>query len=139
MVFQVTKAGYTSLTAVLLGTKTAADAGLCHAHHGFGDMQCVRHIAACMEHDLRGAEHIQPPIGINGAVGAEGFHHGLLAGLGVVNVVNDYIAGCKHCIDIAGTALIVGAEVAFVVGAPPGTDWPQLSSGCTRMGLSLAV
>ena len=80
-------------------------------------MQCVRNIAPCMEHDLRGAEHIQPPIGINGAVGAEGLHHGLLAGLGVVNVVNDYIAGCKHCIDVTGSAFIVGTEVALIVGS----------------------
>ena len=101
----------------LLGTKSAADAGLCHAHHGFGNMQCVRNIAPCMEHDLRGAEHIQPPIGINGAVGTEGLHHGLLAGLGVVHMVNDYIAGRQYSIDIAGTTLIVGAEVAFVVGS----------------------
>ena len=59
-----------------------------------------------MEYDLRGAEHIQPPIGINGAVGAEGLHHGLLAGLGVVNVVNDYIAGRKHCVDVTGSCLL---------------------------------
>ena len=70
-----------------------------------------------MEHDLRGAEHIQPPIGINGAVGAEGLHHGLLAGFGVVNVVNDYIAGCKHRVDITGSAFIMGAEIAFVVSS----------------------
>ena len=78
-------------------------------------MQCVRNIAPCMEHDLRRAEHIQPPIGINGAVGAEGLHHGLLAGFCVVNMVNDHIAGRQYSIDIAGTALIVGAEVALVV------------------------
>ena len=80
-------------------------------------MQCVRNIAPCMEHDLRGAEHIQPPIGINGAVGAEGLHHGLLAGFGVVHMVDDHIAGCKHCVDIAVSAFVMGAEVAFVVGS----------------------
>ena len=69
-----------------------------------------------MEHDLGGAEHVQPPISVNGTIGAEGFHHGLLAGLGVVNMVDHHIAPRQHCVDVSGAALIVGTQVALVVG-----------------------
>ena len=101
----------------LLCAKAAADAGLCHAHHAFGDMQCVCNITPCMEYDLGGAEHVQASIGVDRAVGAEGLHHSLLTGLGVVHMVDDHIAGCKHCVDITGSAFIMGTEVAFVIGS----------------------
>ena len=101
----------------LLRAKAAADAGLCHTHHAFGNMQCVCNIAPCMEYDLGGAEHVQASVGVDRAVGAEGLHHRLLAGLGVVHMVDDHIAGCKHGIDIAVSAFIMGTEVALVVGS----------------------
>ena len=76
----------------LLSAKAATDAGLGDTHHGLGNVQCIGNVAAGVEHDLGRAEHIQPPISINGAIGAEGLHHSLLAGLGVVHMVDDHIA-----------------------------------------------
>ena len=110
----------------LLCAKTAADAGLRNTHHGFGDMQCIGDVAAGMENDLGRAEHIQPPVSINGAIGAEGFHHGLLAGLGVVHMVDDHIAPGQHSVDITVAAFIMSAEVAFVVGAHGGKAFPVI-------------
>ena len=79
-------------------------------------MQGVCDVAPRMEHDLCRAEHVQASVGVNGAVGAEGLHHGLLAGFGVVHMVDDDIAGSQHGINVAGAALVMGAEVALVVG-----------------------
>ena len=79
-------------------------------------MQGIGDVAPRMEHDLGGAEHVQPPISVNGTIGAEGFHHGLLACLGVVNMVDHHIAPRQHCVDVSGAALIVGTQVALVVG-----------------------
>ena len=80
-------------------------------------MQGIGDVAPRMEHDLGGAEHVQPPISVNGTIGAEGFHHGLLAGLGVVDMVDHHIAPRQHCVDVSGAALIVGTQVALVVGS----------------------
>ena len=80
-------------------------------------MQGIGNVAPRMEHDLGGAEHVQPPISVNGTIGAEGFHHGLLAGLGVVNMVDHHIAPRQHCVDVSAAALVVGAEVPLVVGS----------------------
>ena len=118
----------------LLGTKAAADAGLGNTHHGFGDVQGIGDVAPCMEHDLGGAEHVQPPISVNGTIGAEGFHHGLLAGLGVVNMVDHHIAPRQHCVDVSGAALIVGTQVALVVGSLPGTGPPSCPPGAPEPG-----
>ena len=101
----------------LLGTEAAADAGLDDADHGFGDVQSIRHVAAGVEDDLGGAEDVQPPVQIHIAAGAEGLHHGLLARLGVVDMVDDHIAVRQHGVDIAAAALVVGAEVPLVVRA----------------------
>ena len=108
----------------LLGTKTAADAGLGNTHHGFGDMQGIGNVAPRMEHDLGGAEHIQAAIGVDGAVGAEGFHHGLLAGFGVVNMVDHHIAPRQHCVDVSGAAFVVGAKVPLVIGSHRAQAFP---------------
>ena len=110
----------------LLCAKTAADAGLGNTHHGFGDMQCIGDVAAGMENDLGRAEHIQPSVSINGAIGAEGFHHGLLAGLGVVHMVDDHITPGQHSVDIAAAAFIMSAEVALVVGTHGGKAFPVI-------------
>ena len=110
----------------LLSAKAAADAGLGDTHHGLGNVQCIGNVAAGVEHDLGRAEHIQPPISINGAIGAEGLHHSLLAGLGVVHMVNDHIAPGQHSVDIAVAAFIMSAEVALVVGAHGGKAFPVI-------------
>ena len=108
----------------LFCTKAAADAGLGDTHHGFGNVQCISNVAAGVENDLGRTEHIQPPVSINGAIGAEGFHHGLLAGLGVVHMVDDHITSGQHSVNIAAAARIVGAEVALVVGTHGGKAFP---------------
>ena len=101
----------------LLGPKTAADAGFDDPDHGFGNMQGIGHIAAGMEDDLRRAENVQTSIQINGAIRAECFHHGLLAGLGMVGVFNDDIAVCQHSFNVAVSLLTMGTKIAFVVGS----------------------
>ena len=100
----------------LLGTKAAAHPGLGNTHHGFGDVQGIGNVAPRMEHDLGGAEHVQPPISVNGTIGAEGLHHSLLAGLGVIHPVDDHVTASQHSVDISAAALVVGAEVPLVVG-----------------------
>ena len=89
-------------------------------------MQCIGNVAAGVEHDLGRAEHIQPPVSINGAIGAEGLHHSLLAGLCVVHMVNDHIAPGQHSVDITIAAFIMGAEVALVVGAHGSKAFPVI-------------
>ena len=108
----------------LFCTKAAADAGLGDTHHGFGNVQCIGNVAAGVENDLGRTEHIQPPVSINGAIGAEGLHHSLLAGLGVVHMVDDHITSGQHSVNIAAAARIVGAEVALVVGTHGGKAFP---------------
>ena len=108
----------------LFCTKAAADAGLGDTHHGLWNVQCIGDVAAGMEHDLGRAEHIQPPISINGTIGAEGLHHGLLAGLGVVHMVDDHIAPGQHIVDITIAAFIMSAEVALIVGTHGGKALP---------------
>ena len=100
----------------LFCAKSAADTRFCDAHHRLGDVQGVRDVTPGVEDDLGRAEDIQAAIQVDVAAGAEGLHHGLLAGFGVVNVVDDDVALAQHGVDIAGTALVVGAEVALVVG-----------------------
>ena len=80
-------------------------------------MQGIGNVAPRMEHDLGGAEHVQPPISVNGTIGAEGLHHSLLAGLGVIHPVDDHVTASQHSVDISAAALVVGAEVALVVGS----------------------
>ena len=108
----------------LLCAKTAADAGLRNANHRFGNMQCIGDVAAGMENDLGRAEHIQPAVSINGAIGTEGLHHGLLAGLGVVHMVDDHITPGQHSVDITVAAFIMSAEVALIVGTHGGKAFP---------------
>ena len=99
----------------LLCAKAAADAGLGNANHGLWNVQRIGNVAPCVEHDLGRAEHIQASIGVNRAIGAEGLHHCLLAGFGMVYMIDHDITACQNSFDIAGAALIMGAEVALVV------------------------
>ena len=101
----------------LFGTKAAADAGLDDADHGFGDVERVGHVAAGMEDDLGRAEDVQTAVEVHIAAGAEGLHHRLLAGLGVIHMVDDHVAVGQHGVDVAAAAFIVGAEIALVVRA----------------------
>ena len=60
---------------------------------------------------------MQAAVGVNLAVGAEGFHHRLLACLRVVHAVDNDIAVREDRINIAVAALVVRAQVAPVVRA----------------------
>ena len=60
---------------------------------------------------------MQAAVGVNLAVGAEGFHHRLLACLRVVHAVDNDIAVREDRIDIAVAALVVRTQVAPVVRA----------------------
>ena len=99
----------------LLRAEAAADAGLRHTHHGLRDVERVCNDAAGVEDDLCRAQDVQPAIEVDAAIGAEGLHHGLLAGFGMVDMVDDHIAVGQHGVDVAAAALVVGAEVALVI------------------------
>ena len=101
----------------LLGAEAAADARFGDAHLAFRDMQCVRHDSAGVEHDLGRADDMQAAVGVDLAVGAEGFHHRLLACLRVVHAVDNDIAVREDRINITVAALVVRAQVAPVVRA----------------------
>ena len=60
---------------------------------------------------------MQAAVGVNLAVGAEGFHHRLLACLRVIHAVDNDIAVREDRIDIAVAALVVRAQVAPVIRA----------------------
>ena len=110
----------------LLGAEAAADAGLADADHTLGDVQRVCQNAAAVENDLRRAEHIQPPVGIDAAIGAEGLHHRLLAGLGVVHMVDHDIAALQHSVHIAAAGFLMCAEIALVVGTYGAQAFPVI-------------
>ena len=80
-------------------------------------MQCVRHNTAGMEHDLGRADDVQTAVGVDLAVGAEGFHHRLLACLRVVHAVDNDIAVREDLVNIAVAALVMRTQVALVVRA----------------------
>ena len=80
-----------------------------------GDVQRIRNDAAHMEHDLRGRNDVQAAVVVDLGIGAEGLHHGLLAGLGVVDVVDDLVAACQHRVHVAVAAGVACAQVAPVV------------------------
>ncbi len=57
------------------------------------------------------------PVGVDLAVGAEGFHHRLLACLRVIHVVDNNIAVREDRINITVAAFIVRTQVALVIRA----------------------
>ena len=120
----------------LLGAKAAADAGLADADHTLGNMQGVCQNAAAVENDLGRAEYVQPPVGIDAAIGAEGFHHRLLARLGVIHMVDHDIAALQHSVHIAAAGFFMRAEVALVVGTH-GTQALPVVFGMDQHGVIL--
>ena len=60
---------------------------------------------------------MEPPVGVHLGVGAEGLHHGLVAGGGVVDVVDDIVAVGQHLVHVPVRAHLAGAQVALVVGS----------------------
>ena len=99
----------------LLGSEAAADAGLLHVDLGLGDVQGVGQNAPHVEDDLGGGHHMEPAVGVHLRVGAEGLHHGLVAGLGVVHSVHHTGAVGQNLVHVAVGAGLAGAQVAPVV------------------------
>ena len=101
----------------LLGAETAADAGLLHVDLGLGNVQGVGQNAPDVEDDLGGGNNMEPPIGVHLGIGAEGLHHSLVAGGGVVDMVNDIVTLGQNVIHVSVRAHLAGAQVALVVRA----------------------
>ena len=70
---------------------------------------------AAVEYDLGGAEHVQASIGVDRAVSAEGLHHSLLAGLGVIDMVDHNIALPQYFLDISLSRFVMGAQISLIV------------------------
>ena len=60
---------------------------------------------------------MEPPVGVHLGIGAEGLHHGLVAGGGVVDVVNDVVTVGQNTVHVSVRAHLTGAQVALVVRA----------------------
>ena len=101
----------------LLGTEAAADAGLLHPHHALGDAQGGGNDAAAVEHNLGGGNHMEPPVAVHLAVGAEGLHHGLVKGLGVIGMLQHNVAVRHYGVHIAAGGYLAGNQIPLVVAA----------------------
>src|SRR5699024_623484 len=99
----------------LLGPEAAADAGLFHPDAALGDAQRPGQDAPDVEHDLRGGNDMEPPVAVQLGVGAEGLHHGLVEGLGVVGAVQHDVAAGQDGVHVAVPAGAAGDQVAAVV------------------------
>ena len=101
----------------LLGAKTAANTRFFHPDAAFGDAQCAGQDAPRMEHDLGAGQHPQATVAVQRGVGAEGLHHGLIAGGGVVGAIQHDVAVRQHRVHIAVAAHLAGHQIAPVVAA----------------------
>ena len=101
----------------LFGAKPTADAGLCHPHFGFGDVQGVSDDTPGMKDDLGGTEHVQPPIGVHVGVGAEGLHHGLAVRFGMIGALQHHVAVGQHGLNVPVSRLLVGTQISPVICA----------------------
>ena len=101
----------------LLGAEPAADAGLFHPDAAFGDAQRVGQNAPAVENDLGGGDHMQPAVAVHLGVGAEGLHHRLAEGAGVVGAVQHDVAVGQHGLHVAVAVHLAGHQVAAVVAA----------------------
>ena len=99
----------------LLGTEAAADSGLFYMNHGLRDIQSVGNDPAAVEHDLGGADDMKPAVPVDFRIGAEGLHHGLLAGLHMIGMVNHHRAAVQYLVNVPFPLLTGGAEVPAVV------------------------
>ena len=110
----------------LFGAEAAADAGFGHPDPGLGDPQGVGEDPPHMKDDLGGAYHVQSPVGIDAAVGAEGLHHGLLGRQGVIGSLHGHRTVCQHLLHIPFFRTAAGAEISFVVGSHRAEGLPVL-------------
>ena len=99
----------------LLRAEAAADARLLDVDFALGDVQGVGDDAPHMEHDLRGGHDVQAAVVVDLSVSAESLHHGLLAGLGVVDAIHDLVAAGQHRVHVPVAADVARAQVAPVV------------------------
>ena len=76
----------------LLRAESASDPRLADADHGLWNMQGIREDSSAVEHDLRGAHHVQSSVGIDRTERPECLHHSLLACFRMINMINDHVA-----------------------------------------------
>ena len=101
----------------LLGAEAAADAGLHHPHHVLGQAQSMGDGAAAVEGHLGGGYHVEPPVMVQIGIGAEGLHHGLGVGLGIIGLIHHHVAGSHGGIHVAVGVAAAGHQVALRVAA----------------------
>ena len=112
--------------AALLSAEAAANTRLNNAHHGFRNMQGLRHNAAAVENNLRRAEDIQTTIGVNRAIGHERLHHILLYSLRARGLLNHDVAFAENLINIAVLNRFAGAQVALVISTDRAVRYPGI-------------
>ena len=101
----------------LLGSEAAADTRLFHADPAFGDAESLGKDPAAVEHDLGRGDHMQPAVAVQLRIGAEGLHHGLAEGLGVVGTIQHDLAVRKDGFHVAVRVDIAGHQVATAVAS----------------------
>ena len=139
--FEGDKSGIHLAHRSLLGAKAAADAGLFHPDAALGDAQRPGQDSAAVEHDLGGRNDVQTSIPVQRGIGAEGLHHGLLEGPGVVGAVQDHITVRQNGLHIAVLFLAAGHQVALVVPSHGAGRFPILlrvdENGVVQRGMGI--
>ena len=82
---------------------------------GFWDVQGVGQDPPDVKDDLGGTDDMEAAIGIHLRIGAEGLHHSLLAGLGVVDPLHHLVAAGQDLVHIPVLTGLAGTQVAAVV------------------------
>ena len=106
--------------ARLLGAEAAADAGLHHAHPRLRDVEGAGDHAPHVEGHLRGGGHREAAVGVDLGEGAEGLHHGLRVGEGMVGALEDDVGRGEGGIEVAVLGQARGDDVAHAVVPDPG-------------------
>ena len=60
---------------------------------------------------------MEPPIAVHLAVGTEGFHHGLVKGLGVIGMLQHNVAVRHHGFHVPVRSHLAGNQIPLVVAA----------------------
>ena len=99
----------------LFGAEASTNAELFHMDLGFWDVQGVGQDPPDVKNDLGGADNMEAAIGVDLCIGAEGLHHGLLAGLGVVDSLHHLVAAGQDPVHIPVLTGLAGTQVPAVV------------------------
>ena len=101
----------------LLRAEAAADPRFLHPDAAHRDAERAGENPPAVENNLGRGDHVQPAVAVKLGVGAEGLHHRLVEGFGVVGTVDDDVAVCEYSVDVAAVALVARDKVAAVVAA----------------------